>query len=136
MREGINELQTFQDNRGKIYFNNDIDFSNFNRMYIIDHPEKFKRAWQYHVKDEKLFIVQKGEFEISWVFPKNVKDPEKELDVHKEILNENDKKVIYLPNNCANSVKSLKKDSKLIVFSKLRIEEALNEKIRFPSNYW
>ena len=54
-----------KDDRGKICFINEFDFSNVKRFYTIEHYKiNTIRAWQGHKYEHKYFFATNGEFTI------------------------------------------------------------------------
>lgn len=125
------------DDRGCLVHNNNFNFNNVKRFYIIQNDKNnFIRAWHAHKKESKYFFCIKGKFKISLVKINNFKNPSKKLKIKNYILNSNISEILFVPKGYANGSMSLQKDSKLMVFSDLTINQSLKDDYRFPFDYW
>lgn len=125
------------DDRGEVSFVNDFDFKNVKRFYMIEnHKQGFIRAWHGHKKESKYFTVVKGTVLICGVEVNDWQKPSKDLKIHRFILSEKKPSILYLPKGYANGFMSLTEDAKLMVFSTSKLEDSLNDDIRFDSHYW
>lgn len=126
-----------QDERGRITFVNDFTFEKVNRFYIIENRDTdFIRAWQGHPTEHKMFFVIRGSFEIAWVEIDNWQDPSPSLLAESVVMTEETSQVLVIPPGHANGLKALENNSKMMVFSEFRLEQSVDEKIRFPSHWW
>lgn len=127
----------FEDERGKLFHVNDFDFSEVKRFYVIEHPDRHVvRAWQGHQFEKKWFYVVSGSFCVAWVKVDNWEQPNLNTEVEYMILNANESKIIAVPCGYANGLKALEPNSKIIVYSDMLLEQSVNEKIRYPKDYW
>lgn len=124
-------IQSFIDNRGRIEFSNEFNFSPYKRFYLIspDHEGQV-RAWQGHKFEEKAFLIISGKIKIVLI-------PALDLDrrifgTAKEfILDESEPGIIYIPGGYLNGFQFLSPDSKLMVFSNFTLEESKGDDYRF-----
>lgn len=127
----------FKDDRGELQFVNDFKFEGIKRFYTIAHPDTTViRAWQGHKIESKHFFVTKGKFLILWVEIDNWTNPDKKLKVNQQILSADNPQILIIKAGNANGFKALEKDSQLIVFSDLTLEEAKHDDYRFECDYW
>ncbi|MCB9201504.1 MAG: dTDP-4-dehydrorhamnose 3,5-epimerase family protein [Flavobacteriales bacterium] len=125
------------DNRGELSFVNDFDFSDVSRFYIVSNSkEKPLRAWQGHRYDHKYFYCVNGSFKIFYVKVDNWEQPSSNLTVKCVELNQERSQVFYLPSGYANAILSLEEDSKLITFSKLKLEDTEGDYFRYDEKMW
>ncbi|MCK4359513.1 MAG: dTDP-4-dehydrorhamnose 3,5-epimerase family protein [Candidatus Cloacimonetes bacterium] len=125
------------DDRGEVSFVNDFDFDQVKRFYMIkNHKQNFIRAWHGHKNESKYFTVVKGTVLICGVEVNDWQKPSKDLKIHRFILSEKKPSVLYLPKGYANGFMLLTEDAKLMVFSTSKLEDSLNDDIRFDSHYW
>jgi dTDP-4-dehydrorhamnose 3,5-epimerase-like enzyme len=133
----IIEGNIYSDARGSVSFVNDFKFTDIERFYVISNSEENPiRAWQGHKLDSKNFYCVQGSFKISFVKIDNWEQPSKYLKVESVILKSSESKVLHIPFGYANAVESLEKDSKLISFSTLPLDQAPDDDVRFEPNYW
>lgn len=125
------------DDRGHVSFVNDFTFEGVKRFYLVsNHQQGFVRAWHGHKKEAKYFFVVKGAALICGVEIDNWDNPSKDLKIHKFVLTEKNPSILYLPEGYANGIMSLTEDAQIMVFSTSKLEDALNDDIRFDSRYW
>lgn len=125
------------DDRGQISFVNEMKFDKIERFYIISNSfEKPLRAWQGQKIEHKYFYCLHGEMKISFVKIDNWESPSKDLTVESVILNAKQSVILHIPNGYANAIQSLEIGSKLISFSTLALNRAVEDEIRFDSNMW
>jgi dTDP-4-dehydrorhamnose 3,5-epimerase-like enzyme len=137
MKPKFIEGKVFSDSRGSVSFVNDFKFTDIARFYIITNSEENPiRAWQGHKLDSKNFYCVQGSFKVSFVKIDNWEQPSKELKVESVLLKSSESKVLHIPFGYANSVESLEKNSKLISFSTLPLDQAPNDDVRFEPHYW
>ena len=127
----------FSDHRGTISYVNDFSFANIERFYMISNSEENPiRAWQGHKLDAKNFYCVSGSFKIHFVKIDNWKKPSKDLVIETVIVSASESKIVHIPAGYANAIQSLEKDSKLISFSTLPLENVNEDDVRYDSNYW
>jgi len=128
---------THSDHRGSLRFVNDFVMTDVVRFYIIRHDDtEYIRAWQGHKKERKYFYVLKGSFLVAHVKIDNFDHPSSELKAGYNMLSESESKILALPESYANGLKALEKDSEIMIFSNLTLEESKNDDYRFPADWW
>lgn len=127
----------FSDERGKMRFVNDFGFEGVKRFYFIKHPDiDVVRAWQGHQFEKKYFYPISGSFVIAWVQIDDFKNPSKDLIPEHHVLSSNNSEILLIPKGYANGLKALEHDSEILIFSDMCLKESVNEKIRYPSEWW
>lgn len=127
----------FTDNRGSMRFVNDFHFKEVKRFYFIKHPDiTVVRAWQGHQIERKYFYPISGSFVVAWVKIDDFEKPSKYLKAEYHILTSATSEIISIPKGYANGLKALVPNSEILIFSDLNLEESVNEKIRFPADWW
>ena len=125
------------DSRGILTFNNDFDFKNIKRSYLVSNKNcDVIRAWHGHKFESKYFLVVKGAFHISTVKISNFKKPSKKSLVSNHFLKDLTGNILYVPGGYANGFKALYPDSILQIFSTSSLEDSLNDDYRYPFDYW
>jgi dTDP-4-dehydrorhamnose 3,5-epimerase-like enzyme len=128
---------TFSDHRGSMRFVNDFHFNDVKRFYFIKHPNTdFIRAWQGHQFEKKYFYPITGSFVVAWVKIDDFENPSKDLIPDYHILSASSSEIISVPKGYANGLKALEPNSEILIFSDMNLEESLEEKIRFPADWW
>lgn len=129
--------EIFRDHRGTIASFNTLDLFSFKRTYFITHPNtNIIRAWQGHKLEAKLFRVTKGAFAVGFVQIDDFQHPSNNLKADYQILTENRNEFFLIPKGYANGLKALQDNSTIQVFSDFKLEESINEKIRFSPDNW
>lgn len=127
----------FVDPRGSMRFVNDFRFGDVKRFYFIKHPDtSVVRAWQGHQFEKKYFYPISGSFVVAWVKIDDFLNPSKDLIPEFHILSSQNSEIVSVPKGYANGLKALEPNSELMIFSDMKLEESVNEKIRFPANWW
>lgn len=127
----------FSDERGSMRFVNDFRFDDVKRFYFIKHTDtSVIRAWQGHQFEKKYFYPISGSFIVAWVKIDDFNNPSKDLIPEYHILSAQNSEIISVPNGYANGLKALEPNSEIMIFSDMNLEESVNEKIRFPSDWW
>ncbi len=125
------------DDRGHLVHNNNFNFKNVKRFYLIENDKNnFIRAWHAHKKEVKYFFCIEGKFKICLVKLDNFKKPSKKLKIYTEVLNSNKSEILQVPSGYANGTINLLKGSKLMVFSNMSVSQSLKDDYRFPYDYW
>lgn len=125
------------DSRGILTFNNDFDFNDIKRSYLVSNKNcNVIRAWHGHKFESKYFLVVKGAFQISAVKINNFKKPLKKSSISNHFLKDLTGDVLFVPGGYANGFKALYPDSILQIFSSSTLEESLNDDFRYPYDYW
>ena len=83
-----------------------------------------------------MFVPISGKFLLAWVKIDNFSNPSKKLEANYIILSQENNKCVYLPAGYANGLKALDENSKLLVFSEFLVNKSVEEKVRYPKNYW
>lgn len=127
----------FSDHRGTISHVNDFSFKDIERFYIISNSDENPiRAWQGHKLDAKNFYCLSGSFKIHFIKIDDWENPSKDLIIETILVSESDSKVVHISAGYANAIQSLEKDSKLISFSTLPLDNVKEDDVRYPSDYW
>jgi dTDP-4-dehydrorhamnose 3,5-epimerase-like enzyme len=127
---------SFSDDRGLMRFVNNFRFDDVKRFYFIKHPDlSVKRAWQGHQLEKKYFYPISGTFVIAWVKIDDFIHPDLNLICDYHILSAKNSEIITLPKGYANGIKALEANSELMIFSDMCLNESVNEKIRYPSDW-
>ena len=124
------------DERGRLFFNNQADLSQVKRLYFIEHADMvIIRAWQAHKKENKWFQVVNGKFELTLI-KVNWINPEKSESGGKYILEANNNEILHVPGGFASGFRALENSSKMMVCSDFTLEESKNDDFRFPADQW
>lgn len=127
----------FNDERGIIRFVNDFHFEDVKRFYFIKHIDtSVVRAWQGHQFEKKYFYPISGSFVVAWVKIDDFNNPAKNLKPEFYILSVTNSEIIEIPKGYANGLKALEPNSEIMVLSDKSLNDSINEKIRYPANYW
>ena len=125
------------DDRGLVEFNNNINFKEIKRFYIVSNfKNNFVRAWHAHKKESKLFYCLQGCFQVSLVKVDKFDKPKKNLKCYNFFLKANVGNFLYVPPGYANGLKNLKTNSKLLTLSNKNLKESLNDDFRYDAYYW
>ena len=128
---------TFTDDRGSMRFVNAFTFPDVKRFYFIKHPDTtVVRAWQGHQFEKKYFYPITGSFLIAWVKIDDFENPSENLIPEYHLLSANNSELLSVPKGYANGLKALEPNSELMIFSDMNVEESINEKIRYPADWW
>lgn len=127
----------FADQRGIMRFVNDFRFNDVKRFYFIKHSDTaIVRAWQGHQFEKKYFYPISGSFIVAWVKIDDFNNPSRDLIPEYHILSATASEIISVPKGYANGLKALEPNSEILIFSDMSLEESVNEKIRFPADWW
>ncbi|WP_394333362.1 cupin domain-containing protein [Sinomicrobium oceani] len=114
----------YEDERGRLDFNNDINALLAKRIYIIRNVDsEFVRAWQGHKIERRWFSSINGAFEIKLIRIDNWESPSKDLQQRMFVLKGNGMDILAVPPGYVSSIQALEKDSKLLVM----VDHALGE---------
>ncbi len=128
---------TFTDDRGSMRFVNAFTFPDVKRFYFIRHPDTtVVRAWQGHQFEKKYFYPITGSFIMAWVKIDDFENPSENLIPEYHLLSANNSELLSVPKGYANGLKALEPNSELMIFSDMGVEESINEKIRYPADWW
>jgi len=106
-----------EDNRGSLYYNNEFKLDEIKRIYEIKNSNtELNRGWKGHIIEDRWFLCSFGSIQIS------IKSISKSLiELNKSTisiaLNSNTFDVLHVPKGFATSIKQLKKNSKITIFS-------------------
>lgn len=127
----------FKDKRGVLKFFNTFPADRIKRFYIIEKSPLWEvRAFHGHLKEEKFVLVLSGKIMLCLVKINKIPTPSRKNKVHKFILSEKDNTVVHIPKGFANGLKFLEKNTKVMFFSTLKLEDSLKDDYRLPYDYW
>jgi dTDP-4-dehydrorhamnose 3,5-epimerase-like enzyme len=136
MEAKIIKGDVYEDNRGKLCFNNSFDASEIKRIYTIEHPStKTIRGWQGHKIQKRWFSVLLGSFEIKTIAVDNWTKPNKFLKQSVFQLNNKRLDFLQIPPGYITSIQALENNSKLLVLADYRLDDTPDE-YRFELNYF
>jgi len=125
------------DDRGRLSFVNDFDFSQVKRFYSIEnHRPGFVRAWHAHKKEAKFFLVVSGAAVVGAVKIDDWANPSKDLLVRRFVLADDRPAILHVPPGFANGLMSLREGTRIMVFSSSTLEESKGDDFRFDARYW
>lgn len=124
------EGAAFVDDRGPLRFVNDFDFEGVKRFYQVEnHEQGFIRAWHGHVKEGKYVYVPRGTAWLGTI--KMNKDKSMDIDnISNVVLSDKKPQVYYIPPGYYNGFKTLEKDTIVMFFSTVTMEEAKGDDFR------
>ena len=126
-----------RDHRGTLRFINGFQLERIKRFYVIKNDNTNTiRAWQGHRLETKYFYCIAGSFTIHLVLIDDWMNPSYDLPVFNYELNEETSEILVVPPGYANGIKSVKKNSQLLVYSDKTLEESGKDDYRFALNYW
>jgi dTDP-4-dehydrorhamnose 3,5-epimerase len=125
------------DDRGRVYFVNDLDLSGFRRMYFV---ENFSvgtvRAWHAHRHERKWVMAVSGAALACCVEIDDWDAPSPDTEVHRFVLDASTPSVLAVPAGYANGAMSLSPGTKLLYCSDASLDASLGDDIRFPARHW
>ncbi len=125
----------FEDHRGTLEYVNAFDFPDVKRFYIIsNNDEQTFRAWQGHRVEAKYFYPLEGAFDVFLIKVDDWDNPSPKIKPVKFSISSDKPCILVAPPGYANGIKALTDNSKLLVFSTSKIDNA--ENIKFPQDYW
>ncbi len=125
------------DDRGQVSFVNDFDFKNVKRFYMVENfSTETIRAFHGHLKESKYVFVVSGSALVIAVKIDDVKNPNKNQEIHRFVLSSRKPAILYIPAGYANGFKSLEENTKILFFSTSSLEESKVDDYRFPYDYW
>lgn len=126
----------FEDNRGKLFFSNNLDLSLVKRMYIVENTyTDICRAWQAHKVEKRWFVASQGSFRIRLVKIDSFENPSDDLIAESIVLYSKSMDSLFVDSGFATSIQALEKDSKLIVFSDYHFGE-VSDNYKYDSQKW
>lgn len=122
---------SYKDERGILYYNNEFNLHNIKRTYSIFHSETTViRAWQVHYLEHKYFKCIRGEFLLTW---KRIGD---NSIAQKKHLKEHDNVIVSIPCGYANGLKAIEENSEILIFSNLSLEESIKDRKTLKKELW
>lgn len=122
---------SYKDERGILYFNNDFNLDKIKRTYSIFHSDTtIIRAWQVHDLEHKYFKCIRGKFLLTW---KKIGD---NSIVEKKYLKEHDNVIVSIPCGYANGLKAKEENSEILIFSNLSLEESMKDRKTIKKELW
>ena len=116
----------FVDDRGKLLFVNEFNFSGVKRFYTVtNHRRGFIRAWHGHNNEEKYVFVPQGTALVGIVSLNDFDD------VNKFILSSSQPRILHIPKGYANGFQTLEENTIVQFFSTSTLEESKGDDIRF-----
>lgn len=126
-----------KDNRGNISFFNTFYFKNVKRFYIVENAnKKIIRAFHGHMKEGKYVFVTSGKILLCIAPLTNAGNPSTKVKVERFFLSYKTPKIIYIPPKYANGFKILEKNTQVIFYSTLSLQDSLKDDYRFSYDYW
>lgn len=133
----ILNIQTHTDSRGSLLFNNNFNFDDIKRFYHIKLPKKgIIRAFHGHLVEKKYAYILKGEIKIAIIPLTDAHHPAKNVEIQTYSLSASNPQILVIPPKNANGIMSISKDSEIIFYSTLSLEDSMKDDYRFPENYW
>ena len=125
-----------QDQRGKLFYNNNFDASSIKRLYVIENLSvDFVRAWQGHKIEQRWFTAIQGSFKIQLIEIDNWEKPSQANPRFDFVLDSAILDILHIPAGFVSSIQAIKENSKLVVMSDYRLGEIIDE-FRYPTNYF
>ena len=120
------EADIATDNRGELMFCNKFDMSKIKRFYqITNFKTPFVRAWHGHKCENKYILVLKGVAMLAIVKVDNWKKPNVKSKIQTFILDDKKPKLLFIPGGHVHGFKTLKSDTRLLVFSTSTLVEII-----------
>jgi dTDP-4-dehydrorhamnose 3,5-epimerase-like enzyme len=125
------------DDRGSLLFNNDLNISNFRRMYIINNSDsQLFRGWHGHELESKIFITLSGRIRFGAVRVKDWSNPDKSEVPQVAELKADSLDAFFVPGGYANGILSLEPGSQALVISSSTLSDSLVDDYRIESTFW
>ena len=125
------------DDRGLVSFVNDFDFSEVRRFYMVqNHRRGFIRAWHAHRHEAKYVLVVRGAALVCAVEIDDWDNPSRDAPVQRHVLSDRSPAVLFIPAGYANGFMSLTDEMQVMFFSTSRLEDSLNDDVRYDSRHW
>lgn len=126
----------FEDQRGKMTFNNDFDASEVRRLYFIENADlQVKRGWQGHRVEQRWFAAAQGELRIKVVEIDSWEQPSKNCKISEFLLSAKTMDVLHVPAGCCTFITAETNGAKLLVMADYLVGE-IKDEYRFPSDYF
>ena len=125
------------DERGSLLFNNDLNISNFRRMYIINNSDSHPfRGWHGHELESKIFITLSGRIRFGAVRVEDWSNPDKSEVPQVAELKADSLDAFFVPGGYANGILSLEPGSQALVISSSTLSDSLVDDYRIESTFW
>jgi dTDP-4-dehydrorhamnose 3,5-epimerase len=125
------------DDRGSVAFVNDLNISNFRRVYTVsNHAPGLVRAWHGHRFERKAVMVVSGAALVCAVPVDDWTSPSHDLPIYRHVLDERTPSAVLIPAGYANGFMNLAPHTRVCFFSSSTLEESAADDIRFPSRLW
>jgi dTDP-4-dehydrorhamnose 3,5-epimerase-like enzyme len=125
------------DERGSLLFNNDLNISNFRRMYIINNSDSQPfRGWHGHEFESKIFITLSGRIRFGAVRVQDWSNPDKSEVPQVAELKADSLDAFFVPGGYANGILSLEPGSQALVISSSTLSDSLVDDYRIESTFW
>jgi hypothetical protein len=125
------------DDRGRVYFANDLDLSGFRRLYFVENFARGTvRAWHAHRHERKWVMAVSGAALACCVEIDDWENPSPDAEVHRFTLDAANPSVLAVPAGYANGAMSLTENAKLLYFSDAGLDQSLGDDVRFPARHW
>ena len=119
------------DDRGKVTFVNDFDFSGVKRFYMVEnHTSGFVRAWHGHKEESKYLFVVTGAILLAYV-PINGNS----MNVERMVVSADKPCIVHISAGY-HGFKTLTDDTKVIFYSTSTLEESKGDDLRRLANYY
>jgi len=126
-----------EDDRGLLSYNNDLDLSEFKRIYTIENsPDQPFRGWHGHQFESKIFITLRGKIRFGAVRVEDWEQPDKSTNPIFADLGERQLDAFFVPGGYANGILALLNGSTALVLSSSSLKESENDDYRFPVATW
>jgi dTDP-4-dehydrorhamnose 3,5-epimerase len=125
------------DDRGELGFCNDFDMKPVRRLYVVsNHKPKFIRAWHAHKKETKFVSVVAGAALVASVKIDNWKSPDRNAKIYRYALSDKRPGILVIPRGYANGFMTLKRGTKIMIFSDRTLKESKADDYRYDAYYW
>lgn len=126
----------FEDERGKLSYNNLFNAIEVKRFYIIENVSNtFIRRWQGHKIEQRWFVAITGSFRIELIQIDNWECPSKKLEKSVFNISSSQLDVLHIPPGFISSIQSTEEGSKLLVMSDYLLNE-IEDNYKYDSNYF
>jgi len=125
------------DDRGRVYFANDLDLSQCRRLYFVENfAVGTVRAWHAHRHERKWVLAVSGAALACCVEIDDWETPSPDAQVHRFVLDASNPSVLEVPSGYANGAMSLAANTRLLYLSDASLEGSLGDDVRFPARLW
>lgn len=125
------------DERGSVAFVNEFNFKGVKRYYHVrNQSPKIIRGFHGHFKEAKYVYVSRGRALLAFVRLTDPKHPSKSEPVTRVMLSEETPAIQYIPPGYANGVRVFTKDTDVLFFSTLDLNDSMKDDFRFPADYF